>query len=77
MHKDLIERKDLAQALGIGADELSDALSRLNHLGFPAPATLDGDHWAIGELLDWVLSHQQNLVTFVTGISTALHDRQR
>lgn len=69
MRSRLMGREDVARALNTTLDELEGVLERLKLHGFPNPVTEDGSHWAVSDLLDWVVKRQEELVTFVSHIS--------
>jgi hypothetical protein len=48
---------------------LESVLSHLKQLGFPEPVSDDGTHWAVSDLLDWIVLRQEELVDFVSHIS--------
>lgn len=69
MRNRLIGREDVARALNTTVEELESALVHLKQLGFPDPVTEDGSHWAVSDLLDWIVQRQEELVDFISHIS--------
>lgn len=69
MRSRLIGRDDVARALNTSVEELESVLSHLKQLGFPEPVSDDGTHWAVSDLLDWIVLRQEELVDFVSHIS--------
>lgn len=69
MRSRLIGREDVAQALNTSVEELEKVLSHLRQLGFPEPVSEDGAHWAVSDLLDWIVTRQEQLVSFVSHLS--------
>ncbi|MBL8789424.1 MAG: hypothetical protein JNM45_02940 [Rhizobiales bacterium] len=69
MRSRLIGREDVARALNTTVEDLESVLAHLKQLGFPDPVSEDGNHWAVSDLLDWIVQRQEELVGFVSHIS--------
>lgn len=48
-------------------DEFELKLKQLQLVGFPAPV-MEG-HWAVSDLLDWIVMRQEEMVNFVSNLS--------
>lgn len=77
MRNHLVSREKLAHALNVLPEHFDTYIARLAHLNFPGPATEDGNHWAVAEILDWVLERHESLATVLTHISDWLETKDR
>lgn len=76
MENVVIDRIQLARALGVPAAELTGVLIRLTDLGFPRSVDNQQQGWTLSSLLDWAITQQERMVDFI-GVITTLQEEQK
>jgi len=72
----LVSRDKLAKALNVPPEHFDSYIARLAHLGFPKPATEDGSHWEITDVLEWVVDRHESLAGVISHIANWLDPKE-
>jgi hypothetical protein len=72
----IIERADLAQKLGMTAEELLETYQNNGPLGFPPPLDADATHWSADAVLNWVVECQSKFLNLTQHIAVELQNEK-